>query len=394
MRANADRSDGWLGPALAAAAFCGLLLAWPRGYWAIAAAVCAFAGVGVAWAIAARKPRLDWRYIPVALMAVWPVIQGARGWTANPALTARAAIYWGAGGVAFVLGSEILRAREVRDRFLKLVLGGSVVLAVLAVIQKFASPGEVFGVFDAASSVFGTFFYQNQFAAFLEIAAPLALWRILRGDAVYGGTCYAILFGAAIATGSRAGIALILVELLIFLVVAVSAGRFSARTSMAAAGTILALAAIAAAVVGTDPIWQKLEKGLPETIRLDLSLSTLKMIEARPWLGYGMGAWRPVYPQYATFDLAVIANEAHDDWVQWAAEGGIPFALLMAVLGVSLVRPAVKSVWGLGFPIVLAHSFVDYVLREPAVAFLWFAVGGALCQFSRGPEERATERRA
>jgi hypothetical protein len=106
------------------------------------------------------------------------------------------------------------------------------------------------------------------------------------------------------------------------------------------------------------------------------------MIKARPWLGYGMGAWRPVYPQFARFDLASVANEAHDDWLQWAAEGGIPFAGLMALLGISLVRPAVRSVWGLGFPVVLLHSFVDYVLREPALAFLWFAVGGALCGFA------------
>ena len=79
----------------------------------------------------------------------------------------------------------------------------------------------------------------------------------------------------------------------------------------------------------------------------------------------------------------MIANEAHDDWLQWTAEGGIPFALLIAILAGSLMLPAVRSLWGVGFLIVLVHSLVDYVLREPALAILWFAVGGVLCGYAQ-----------
>jgi hypothetical protein len=379
-----DRWPGLgLGQVLAAALFCGLLFAWPQGYWGFAVAICALAAAGLAWALSARRIGFDWRYIPVALIGVWAVAQLFAGSTIEAALTKRAAVVWGASAVAFVLGSQVLRERRVRDRFLKVLLGGSVALAGFAAIQKFAFPGEVFGLFPAASSVVGTFFYENQFAGFLEIAAPIALWRILRGDAVYGGGCYAILFGAAVVSGSRAGVVLVASELVIFLFVATAVRHFPAKASIAVAGLILVLATAAALVVGTDQIWQKLDSRVPETVRAELTRSTWEMVKTRPWFGYGMGAWRPVYPQFARFDLGLIANEAHDDWAQWAAEGGIPFALLMALLAASLLKPAARSIWGLGFPIVLVHSSVDYVLREPALAFLWFAIGGALSQGGR-----------
>jgi hypothetical protein len=380
-------TDRPLGLALAAALFCGLLLAWPRGYWGIAAPVCAMAAVGAAWAIFGSRPVLDWRYVPVGLMGVWAVGQRLVGASVAPALTGRAAITWGVSAIAFVVAAETLRRRRVRDWFLKVLLGGSVALAGWGIIQKFVFPGQVFGLFPSDASVFGTFFYVNQFAGFVEMAAPIALWRVLRGDAVYGSTCYAILAGAAIASGSRAGVVLVLAELAIFLIVAAWSRQFARGGPILVVGMVLVLTAAAALVVGTDYVWHRLEDRVPETVRLDLSKSTLEMVRQRPWLGYGMGAWRPVYPQFATFDLALIANEAHDDWLQWAAEGGVPFALLMAVVAVSLARPAVRSVWGLGIPIVLVHSFVDYVLREPALAFLWFAMGGMLCANLQGERE-------
>ena len=96
------------------------------------------------------------------------------------------------------------------------------------------------------------------------------------------------------------------------------------------------------------------------------------MVPLHPWFGSGMGTWPVLFPRFATFDSNVYVNEAHNDWAQWTAEGGIPFTLLLAALAFSLVRPAFRSVWGLGVIGVLSHSFVDYPLREPALMFLFF----------------------
>jgi len=66
-------------------------------------------------------------------------------------------------------------------------------------------------------------------------------------------------------------------------------------------------------------------------------------------------------------DIGAFANEAHNDWIQWTAEGGIPFGVAMATLLVWCVRPAWRSVWGLGVVAVMAHACVDYPFSRPAL---------------------------
>jgi O-antigen ligase len=107
----------------------------------------------------------------------------------------------------------------------------------------------------------------------------------------------------------------------------------------------------------------------------------LKLIAERPWFGYGMGTWRAVYPRAATFDMALLANEAHNDWAQWTSDGGIPFSLLILALVIGVAKPATRSIWGLGVLSVMVHSCFDYPIREPALSFLWFALAGAVSQF-------------
>jgi O-antigen ligase len=90
-----------------------------------------------------------------------------------------------------------------------------------------------------------------------------------------------------------------------------------------------------------------------------------------------------VYPAYARFDNGLAANHAHNDWAEWAVEGGLPFLVLIAMLAFWTVRPALDSLWGIGAPIVFVHSLVDYPLREPAIAALLFAIMGSLAARAR-----------
>ena len=106
--------------------------------------------------------------------------------------------------------------------------------------------------------------------------------------------------------------------------------------------------------------------------------STLEMIEAQPLTGYGLGTWRSVYPQFARFDIARLANEAHNDWLQWASEGGIGFAAVLLFFAVWVSRFAWKHIWGLGVPAVFAHCLVDYPTRSPGLAAFLFLFAGAL----------------
>ena len=118
------------------------------------------------------------------------------------------------------------------------------------------------------------------------------------------------------------------------------------------------------------------------------------MIPVHPWFGSGLGTWPSEYPGFATGDSGLYVNAAHNDWAQWASEGGYPFLLFMAVFAILLVKPSLESVWGLGVLAVLIHAFVDYPLQDPALAFLWFALVGGLTALHFGREPAGSRRRS
>jgi hypothetical protein len=75
-------------------------------------------------------------------------------------------------------------------------------------------------------------------------------------------------------------------------------------------------------------------------------------------------------------------NQAHNDWVQWADEGGLPFLALLLAIAVWSVGPAVQSLWGVGILCVWIHGLLDYPMQQrPALAAFFFALLGALSTY-------------
>jgi O-antigen ligase len=137
--------------------------------------------------------------------------------------------------------------------------------------------------------------------------------------------------------------------------------------------TLLVLGAVA----GWDVIWKRLQEPNPYAVRKDFLLSSLEMVRNRPLTGFGLGTWSEVYPGFARFDDGLFANQAHNDWAQWAAEGGIPFFLLMVAVVAGAVPRAVRSLWGLGLLAVFIHCLVDYPMQQrPVLAAFFFALLG------------------
>ena len=111
------------------------------------------------------------------------------------------------------------------------------------------------------------------------------------------------------------------------------------------------------------------------------------MAEERPWTGFGLGAWPSAYPGYALYDDGTFVNQAHNDWAQWAVEGGVPLLIAMLAVVGMLLRPALDSLWGLGLMAVFAHAWVDYPFEQrPALAAFFFAMAGVLAGAARGPD--------
>lgn len=381
------RTPRWLATVLGVALLAGILVAWTPRYWGICVAVACVSVVAVLWALVARSVVLPLQAIFVFPLTAWGALQLATHQTLVRWPTMLASIAWITGGVSFVVGSQILQGRRNRKAFLDLIMWASTALAAAATVQIYVMPGKLFGLLPVADSVVGTFFYKNQFAAMMELAAPIALWKVFEGEVVAGGLCYAAMFAATLASGSRASVLLVSLEFLVFLILLIARCGRPVKSLAAIVATVLLLMAGAALVAGTERIGSRFEERNPFALRRNLLGSTLKMIPLHPWFGSGMGTWPIVFPRFATFDSNIYVNEAHDDWAQWTAEGGIPFTVLLAALVFCLVRPALRSLWGLGVISVLGHSFVDYPLREPVLMFLFFTFAGALTKTTESTPE-------
>jgi O-antigen ligase len=244
-------------------------------------------------------------------------------------------------------------------------------VSVLATVQTFTAHGRVFWLFPTGVTdyLMGPILSRNHYAAFIEAILPVALYQALsrsRNSLLYS-LMAAVMYASVVASASRAGTVLATAELLVVPALMLARGRTSGRAVAVSLARMLVLFAVFTAVVGPETVWARIWAPDPLAIRRQLNVSSLHMIAAHPWFGVGLGAWPTVYPRYAIVDVGLFVNQAHNDWLQWTAEGGIPFALLLAALFLWSLRPAFRTVWGLGVIAVFLHALVDYPFSRPAL---------------------------
>jgi len=359
----------------------GILTCWAPGYWPVALVqVGAFVSLG--WVLVTRQ-RISGGWAAVALIGTVALGLGQLfgGGTVYRFETGKAVLYWAANASVFLVARVACTAALTRNRFLRGLLWFGSLVSLLVVVQYFTSQGKVFWMFASGEEqVLGPFLYKNQCAAFIELMFPLVVYQSLVDDrdSLLYISMAATMFAAAITTVSRAGAVLVIGELLLIILIAWRRGlipRPSLRRRLIwTAGFSLALAA----VVGWQVTLEKFREPEPYRVRHELLLSSIAMAADRPLTGFGLGTWPVVYPAFARFDNRLAANHAHNDWAEWAVEGGVPFLALLGMLALWSIRPALDSLWGLGVPVIFVHSLVDYPLREPALAAVFFAMMGAL----------------
>jgi O-antigen ligase len=364
----------------------GIATLWVPARWALSAFQLALFAAALLAIFQWIRLRGGFRWHPVGVLLVvaafWGLFQILAHQTVYAWRTWDAVLNWTTNLVAFSLALEIRNG--ARERFLRVMLLFGFLLSIVATFTVLTSPpGVAFWKFDLGTDhpVLGPFVYRNQYAAFMEVVLPLAIVRAIldRERWLIYTVIAATLFASVVAGGSRAGTILCLAEILVVPAIAYGRRMISGRTLGKVLTGAIAAVVVLTAVVGWEVIWNRLQEQNPYSLRAELVRSSVRMVRERPLTGFGLGTWSDAYPAYARFDDGRFVNQAHNDWIQWAAEGGLPFLAIMLTIAVWSVRPALRSLWGIGLLAVFLHCLIDYPMQQrPALAAFFFAMLGLL----------------
>jgi O-antigen ligase len=189
------------------------------------------------------------------------------------------------------------------------------------------------------------------------------------------------MYGSVIGSASRAGAALCTLEVLAMLVVGLVNLRKtpSARPPGFALAILLLVPVLAGAftlVVGWERVWQRFQLNGLYGARSEFITAAIDMTRHRPITGYGLGTFPEVYQRYALHDLPYYANHAHNDWAEFAADGGVPFLLLVLIPFAAAIPAAIRNPWGMGLIAVMLHACLDFPFPRVAVSGWIFAMLG------------------
>jgi hypothetical protein len=322
----------------------------------------------------------------VYLIPVWGLVQLLAHTTASSVETRASVLRWGALAGVFFLTQTVAQTREARRHLLSAFLIFATAMAVLCLTQLFTSGGLVLWYFPSGyTDVYATFPSYNNYAQFVEIALPIALWRGLREGwrswwySIAGG----LLYGSVIGSASRAGTALCTAEVLVMIVIGLVRLRdpetgLPTRSTTTMLVLVPVLAAAFTLAVGWERVWERFQQNDPYLVRKEFMLAAVDMAEHRPLIGYGLGTFPEVYQRYAIKDFPFYANHTHNDWAEFAADGGIPFLLLLLIPFLVAVPTAFRNPWGLGLIAIMLHACVDYPFPRPAVSGWMFLLLGVL----------------
>lgn len=148
------------------------------------------------------------------------------------------------------------------------------------------------------------------------------------------------------------------------------------------------LIAFAIALTATSPVLDRLgitSFGDGELSRLGILGTSQEVLANHYLLGTGLGAFDEVFKLYENADsvTGTFANHAHNDYLQWLIEMGLPGALLLIgflvwwagrCIDIWTASPSnssgIRRAASIGTLVIFLHSFVDYPLRTPAISVL------------------------
>jgi O-antigen ligase len=316
---------------------------------------------------------------------------------------------------------------DLRGRILAAywLVGIACASAVLGLIQL-ASGGTAFHLFrtSSADSAVGLFANRNHqavlMACSLPVVAALAAIRLREGGSsgrILGAAAsIAALMAIAIAaTGSRMGLLLGAIGLASgAAILALCANWKAVARPVRPAYWVAGIAAALAVIVPISILIAR--SGAIERLTSSQAIDETRVAALRPMLqaawsfmpfGAGFGTFEPVYQQFEPYSLlsTIYLNQAHNEPVQLAIEGGVPALALLflfllwwlrsSVLAVRSRESAARRAMAMAAVsvtlLVMLSSLVDYPLRTPLLSavFVMFCVELVRSSHKRSHASRA-----
>ncbi|MGB5550082.1 MAG: O-antigen ligase family protein, partial [Thermoanaerobaculia bacterium] len=406
---HAASHRAWLGAAVALVF--GLALTW--GLWRFGAAETStlyrlFLLLSIPTLLALLTPpwraAMDLRLLAVGLLGL--VLLGLVG--VQPTLESLGSLHLAVGWIALWLGLWLSLRSSTQRQFL------IVVLVLLGALEAFYGLVQSVGGIDYIGDYFrnrgriatGTLINRNHFAALLNLLLPLALgllfaararkrerpatrseslaktWIVLLGCSVMGV--------AVLLSQSRGGtLSLLMTLLFMALLLSMSRRKVSRRgLSGVAAVVLLFLVVGMGAAFGLEALLERFGQLDENLSRVEVYDDTLKMIGDSPLTGVGPGMYRWAFRSYQRTQADRLYDHAHNDYLETAAEWGMPLAALAwsfvlwrffrsSVLSLSAHDPRQQGL-ALGAAgalfSILIHSLVDFSLQIPAILMVFACV--------------------
>lgn len=314
--------------------------------------------------------------------------------------------------LVFLLAFRAARHERGGELLLRTLIGIGLVEAAYGLVQYLTGWQYIYTFKKVlyTSDATGTYVNRNHFAGLLEMVLPFVVarvlirtsrpWQSLRSLIVspltsrllLDGVLLVLLGTALVFSRSRMGIAAGLGGILVACAIAFLQSR--RRTALKIAVLVLAIPIGYSAWIGLEPVMERYEQlaqpELVETSRLLIWRDTRELIRDYPLLGTGLGtyAWSSVHYQSGLFDYRY--EHAHNDYLEFAAEIGIPatvllfgslwFLVLRLASRASALERSREKLLAAGcagaLAAILTHGITDFNLQIPANAFLFAWIAG------------------
>jgi O-antigen ligase len=284
-------------------------------------------------------------------------------------------------------------------------------IALFALAQSLSSNGKLYWLRTPRFGgwIYGPYVNHNHYAGLMELLLPIPIVllisrRVREGPKMLLAFAALLMASTIFLSGSRGGMTAFVVQSAL-LAIYLGTRRNSPKTAIALGAFVLLLGAVLL-WLGGSTLAERLatfhsdaKTEITSGVRTTINRDGLRMFRERPILGWGLGTFPTVYPQFRSFYTNLFVNEAHNDYLQLLVEMGalgaliVFWFLLQAFLaGLQKLRGESMGVNGalalatmLACTGILVHSFVDFNLQIPANAAL-FCVFATLAASGSLPE--------